>query len=243
MKIFPSIESQVVTNALRAAALAAAVLAAVLAYASGLLNQDNLRALFTDSGAVGPVLFVALFSVVQPFGFPGIIFMLLSVVIWPLWFAFLLNLAGASGAGVVGFGFARFVGRDWVQRRLPKRLRDLEERVLTHAFLTVLVVRLTTYLLPPASWALGLSPVRFGPFLLATVIGLFPMTAFITFAGANALTWLGDQPREVWIGLGTVVIVLALVLGLARRRRSAGSAQHKPDTTSERGSSLWTDPE
>lgn len=217
------------TNALRAAALAAVVLAAVLAYSSGLLDQDNLRALFTDSGAAGPVLFVALFSLVQPFGFPGIIFMLLSVLIWPLWFAFLLNLAGAYGAGVLGFGFARFVGRDWVQRRLPARLRDLEERVLARAFRTVLIVRLTTYLFPPASWALGLSPVRFGPFLLATVIGLFPMTAFFTFAGANALSWLGEQPRAVWIALATVIVVLALVLGLVRRKRSAGSTLRRPD--------------
>ncbi len=216
------------TNALRAAALAAVVLAAVLAYSSGLLDQDNLRALFTDSGAAGPVLFVALFSLVQPFGFPGIIFMLLSVLIWPLWFAFLLNLAGAYGAGVLGFGFARFVGRDWVQRRLPARLRDLEERVLARAFRTVLILRLTTYLFPPASWALGLSPVRFGPFLLATVIGLFPMTAFFTFAGANALSWLGEQPRAVWIALATVIVVLALVLGLVRRKRSAGSTLHRP---------------
>lgn len=231
------------TNALRAAALAAVVLAAVLAYSSGLLDQDNLRALFTDSGAAGPVLFVALFSLVQPFGFPGIIFMLLSVLIWPLWFAFLLNLAGAYGAGVLGFGFARFVGHDWVQKRLPKRLRDLEERVLARAFRTVLILRLTTYLFPPASWALGLSPVRFRPFLLATIIGLAPMTAFLTFAGGKALSWLGDQPRELWIGLGMAVIVLALVLGLARRRRSAGAAQHKPDATSEQDSSLSIDPE
>lgn len=209
------------TNALRAAALAAAVIFAVWAYSSGLLTEENLRALFTDSGAAGPVMFVALFSVVQPFGFPGIIFMLLSVLIWPLWFAFLLNLAGAWGAGVMGFGFARFVGRDWVQSRLSKRVRDIEVRVLTHAFRTVLIVRLTTYLFPPASWALGVSPVRFSPFLLGTVIGLFPMTAFLTFAGGSVLSWLGDQPREVWIGLATLVIIGVLVLGVVRRHRTA----------------------
>ena len=119
------------TDKLRVAALILVVLAAVFAQTTGLLDRESLRTLFTDSGALGPVFFVALYSLVQPFGFPGIIFMLLAALLWPLWFAFLLNLAGATGAGVVGFAFARFVGRDWVQGRLPERLRNLEERGVT----------------------------------------------------------------------------------------------------------------
>ena len=160
----------------------------------------------------------------QPFGFPGIIFMLLSALLWPLWFAFLLNLAGATGAGVVGFAFARFVGRDWVQGRLPERLRNLEERVLARAFRTALIVRLTLYLFPPAHWALGLSPVKFGPFLLATIIGFIPMTAFWTFTGGSALDWLGDQPREVWIGVGAVTLGLLVIYRVRQRRRAAKEA-------------------
>ncbi len=206
------------SNALRVAALAAVLLAAGFARAFDLLDRENLRALFTDSGALGPVLFVALFSLVQPFGFPGILFMLISTLLWPLWSAFLLNLAGATGAGVVGFGFARFVGRDWVQDRLPARLRNLEERVLARAFRTVLVVRLTTYLFPPAHWALGLSPVKFVPFLSATVIGFIPMTAFWTFAGGDAVEWLSDQSGAVWIGLAAGGAVLWLLIRQRRRR-------------------------
>ena len=160
--------------------------------------------------------------------------MLLSVFLWPLELAFLLNLAGASGAGVVGFGFARFVGRDWVQDRLPERLRDLEARVLTHAFRTVLIVRLTTYLFPPAHWALGLSPVKFGPFLLATIIGFIPMTAFWTFAGGNTLSWLGEQSLDVWIGLGAAVVVLALGYRAVGRYRPHARAEREAEVASER---------
>jgi len=223
-----------VTNALRLAVLVAVALAAVFAHTADLLDRESLRVLFTDSGAKGPVFFVALFSLVQPFGFPGIVFMLLSVVIWPLWFAFLLNLAGASGAGVVGFGFARFVGRDWVQDRLPERLRNLEERVLTRAFRTALVVRLTTYLFQPASWALGVSPVKFGPFLFATVIGFIPMTAFWTFAGGSALSSFGDQSRGVWIGLGAAIIVLAVLYRAVKGKRPPASTESESDAASER---------
>ena len=207
----------------RIVVLAVVVFCAVVTYSTGLLNEESLRALFTESGAMGPVLFVALYSFVQPFGFPGVVFMLLSAVLWPLGFAFLLNLAGATGAGVVGFFFARFVGRGWVQDRLPERLRDLEERVLERAFRTVLIVRLTLYLFPPAHWALGLSPVKFGPFLLATIIGFIPMTAFWTFAGGNTMDWLSEQTGSVWIGLGVGIVVLAVVYRARQRHRAAAS--------------------
>jgi len=212
-----------VTDVLRFIALAAVVLCAVVAHSFGLLDEESLRTLFTESGALGPVLFVAVFSLVQPFGFPGILFMLLAAVIWPLWFAFLLNLAGSTGAGVVGFLFARFVGRDWVQGRLPKRLRDPAERVLEHAFRTVLIVRLTTALFQPAHWALGLSPVKFPPFLLASIIGFIPVTAFWTFAGSNAVAWMSDPTPSVWIGLGVAVVVIAIVYRARRRQRAAES--------------------
>ena len=39
------------------------------------LAPDRLRELLTDAGAWGPILVISLFSVVQPFGMPGAIFM------------------------------------------------------------------------------------------------------------------------------------------------------------------------
>ena len=81
-------------------------------------------------------------------------------------------------------------------------------------------VRLTLYLFPPGHWALGLSPVKFGPYLLATLIGFIPMTAFWTFAGGNALSWLSGQSREVWIGLGVATVVIAVVYRVRQRRRA-----------------------
>ena len=207
-------------TALRALLLIGAALLAAAAHLSGLTDRESLEALFTGSPLWGPILFVALFSLLQPFGFPGLLFMATSTLIWPLGFAFLLNWAGCVGAGCVGFGFARFVGREWVERRLPARMRDFEARIQDRAFRTVLMIRLTTYLIQPAHWALGLSPVKFGPFLLATAMGFIPLTVFWTFAGGNALRWLDDQPRGVWLGAAAAILAVVLTLGIARRRRA-----------------------
>ena len=208
-------------NGLRIALLIGVVLLALTAQRSGLLDRETFSTLLVESRWLGPLLFVAAFSFLQPFGFPGLFFMASSTLIWPLWLAFLLNWAGTVGAGVVGFAFARFIGREWVERRLPDRFRDFESRVQRRAFRTVLVIRLTTYLFPPAHWALGLSPVRFAPFLLATIIGFVPVTLIWTFAGGSALEWLSGQPRETLIGAAAMILALALTLRFARRQRGA----------------------
>ena len=63
--------------------------------------------------------------------------LLTAVAVWPPWLAFLLNWCGAVGAGVVGFAFARTVGRDWVARRLPARLAGLDDRIQKRGLATV----------------------------------------------------------------------------------------------------------
>lgn len=181
-----------------------------------------LRARIVASGPLGPALFVLLFSLLQPLGFPGVIFMLMSTTLWPLWQAFLLCWAGAIGAGTVGFGFARMLGRDWVEKRLPRRIRDWDDRLSQHSLRTVILFRLIFYIFPPAHWALGLSRVRFDLFLLGTAIGVVPGTAAWVYLGAQGLNWMKGQSAMLWLALGAGIFVIAVVR--RRRKTRAGLA-------------------
>ena len=70
-------------------------------YASGLHEQitvESVREWVASAGVLGPVLFVLLFSL-EGVGVPGLIFMLTAIVVWPPWFAFLMNWLGALAAG------------------------------------------------------------------------------------------------------------------------------------------------
>ncbi|MCH7708313.1 MAG: hypothetical protein IH884_07470, partial [Myxococcales bacterium] len=94
-------------------------------YASGLHEQITVEAVrerVARAGVLGPVLFVLLFSL-EGVGVPGLIFMLTAIVVWPPGFAFLMNWLGALAASIVGFGYARYVGRDWVAAHLPDKIR------------------------------------------------------------------------------------------------------------------------
>src|SRR5262245_13127911 len=88
-------------------------------------DVDHLGKLVHQAGVFGPALFVLLLAVGNGLGAPGILFVLAAAVLWPAWEAFLLLWAGSLGAGLVGYGFARGIGRRFVEAHLPRRLLAL----------------------------------------------------------------------------------------------------------------------
>ena len=135
--------------ALRLVVLLLVPLALAWAYLSGALaaiDQEAIQTFLSRSGAWGPLAYVAAFALLEPFGVPGIAFVVPATFAWPLWQAYLLSWAGSIGAGIVGFSFARWIGRDWVKQRLPERLTRYDERLAERGLLTVIIVRLVFFL-------------------------------------------------------------------------------------------------
>ncbi len=169
----------------------------------------------------GPFVFVLLFAGLEPLGFPGLIFMLTAVLVWPPWQAWLLIWAGAVGAGVVGYSLARWLARDWVLARLPARFLRLESWVASNALRAVIATRLVFFILQPSLWALGLTRVSFPTLLLGSVIGFAPASAFIAFAGAGSLAWLQRQPAETFALAVSGLLVAVFVVRRVLARRAA----------------------
>ena len=195
---------------------------AVLAWATGVHEQlevETLRDLVAGAGFWGPLLFVLLFGL-EGIGVPGILFMVTAIALWPPWIAFLLNWLGAITAGMVGFAYARYVGRDWVAAHLPARMRRFETRVVERGVQTVILVRLLFFLAPPAHWALGLSPVRFRSFVIGSAIGFVPGMLLVSFAGRPVFEWLSRQPRETWMALAALFLLGVAAWWLLTRRRA-----------------------
>ena len=207
--------------------VAAALLAGALGvWSLGLhesIRPEALRAAVTAAGPWGPVLFVAVFSVLQALAVPGLVFIGVAIVVWPPWEAFLWLWAGSVGAGSVGFAFARTIGRRWVATHLPERFRRFDARLATSGLRYVVAVRVVFYLATPAHWLLGLSGVPFRTALLGSAIGFLPGSALWAFAGGSVLAWAGARSPGTWVALGAAVALL-LVARVVRRRRRAASA-------------------
>lgn len=187
-------------------------------------DVERVRAVMGELGPWAPVLYVLAFSLLEPLFVPAITFIIPGAVVFPYWQLLMLSWLGATGAGVVGFVFARTLGREFVEQRLPPSLRVYDERLARDGLRTVIFVRLTFFLAPPAHWLLGLSRVDFGSFVLGTAIGFVPgivvLTYVVAFVGGTVLDWLASQPRSVWVGLGAGLALLWLAARLLRMRRA-----------------------
>ncbi|MCH7598444.1 MAG: TVP38/TMEM64 family protein [Myxococcales bacterium] len=191
------------------------------------LDPVHLRELLEAAGPWGPLAVIVLFAVFEPFGAPGAIFILASATLWPFWLAFTVNILGAIGAGMLGFTFARYLGRDWVEGRMPERLRKWDERLSKDGLPKVILFRLIFFLNPASHWALGLSRVKVPAAILGTAIGFIPGVSLLTYFGAELLDWFNDQPTEVWIGVA-VAIIATIIIFKIRKRTTASASRSTP---------------
>lgn len=192
------------------------------AYLSGawhqLTDEQELRRLLLASGAWGSVLFIALFAVLVGLGSPGLLLIVPASIVWPFGQAAGLVYLGSLGSAVVGFCVARYGARDWVEKYLPPRVREWDERLENNGFGAALVMRLLFFCAPWTHWVLGLSRVHFAAYMGATLIGFVPWSFFWVYAGRAGMNWLREQDGLVWFGLAVAVVFAAI--RLLRRRAS-----------------------
>jgi uncharacterized membrane protein YdjX (TVP38/TMEM64 family) len=213
--------------ALRLALLVGVVRVIAVAQQLGLFDLlrdgERVTEALRGMGPWGYVLYVLSFALLEPFFVPGVLFVVPAAIVWPLPLAFGLSLLGSIGAGIVGFGFARFLARDWVSQRVPERLHRWDERLEQRGLQTVIVIRLALFLMPLAHWALGISRVRFAPFVLGTAIGFIPGIAALTYLGEGVADWAQGQPPSTWPVVGACAVALYLLLRWMRRSRGVAT--------------------
>lgn len=158
------------------------------------LTIEGVRQRIDSYGPLGPVVFLAAFTLLQPLGLSAHAFTIGAALIWPAPIAFSLSWAGTVGSSITSFVFSRFVARDWAQRRLPERVRRWEQRLVDRPFRTVLLLRLIFYTTPPVQLMLGASRVPFRAWLPATALGMAPTALAVTLLGQWLIARFGWAP-------------------------------------------------
>ncbi len=210
---------------IRIAAIAALVSLAASVWSSGafaqLFDAERVRAFLTGTGALGPVVYVLAFAALEPLGVPGAVFVVPASLVWPTWLAVLLSVAGAVGAGFVSYVIARWVAYDWLQARLPERVKRFTAHARERPLRSVILVRLVFFLAAPAHWALGVSGVRIGPLLLGSAIGFTPGMIALVVLGRESIAWIRERDPVVWVALVAVALLAWLAYGLWFRGTAA----------------------
>ncbi len=192
---------------------------------SNLLSEHWIDSEVRGKGWSGNLVFLAVGALTTALSFPR------QVVAFLGGYAFgfvegtvLATLATLLGC-IGGFYFARWLGRGWVQRRFPGRIRKLDDFLHAHPFSMTLLVRL----LPVGSNALtnllaGVSSVRALPFFAGSAVGFLPQNLVFALAGSGI-----NLDPALRLSLATFLFVISSLLGIwlyrRHRQRVAGIAE------------------
>ncbi len=186
-----------------------------------------------DEGAWGYLAFLAAYTLLQPFGVPGTIFVVAAPLIWPWPVAFALSMVGTMAASVVGFSFARFVARDWVSARIPERLRRYNAALERSAFQTVVILRLLLWMPQVLHFYLGISKVGFWTHFWGSLLGYVPPLFLVSYLGAEMFDASGRLQPAAWPAMAGLLVVSLVIAAVARaweRRRLSSEAASGPTT-------------
>ena len=177
-----------------------------------------------EMGAWGYLAFILAYAMLQPFGVPGTIFIVAAPLIWPWQPAFALSMIGTLCASVVGFSFARFVAKDWVEARIPARLRKYDDSLERSAFQTVAVLRLIFWMQPVLHSFFGISKVGFWTHFWGSFVGYVPPLLLVSYLGTRMFDATGTMQPGAWRILAGLIVASLLVAAFVRayeRRRLA----------------------
>lgn len=203
---------------------AAAYFLPVAAWTTRLAEQAR------QTGGVGVALFLVAYIIATVAFLPGSILTLAAGFAYgPLWGVVIVSPASVAGA-TAAFLLGRTLLREWAVRKTrgSPHLRAIEHAVEREGFKLVLLLRLSPVIpFNALNYALSLSNVRLGTYVVASAVGMFPATVLYVYLGSLAPTAAqlstaaetGDSSRALLYaaGLAATVAVVFIVTRAARR--------------------------
>lgn len=209
-------------------AAAVLILAALAAAARQALPQLQAALAWTaSSGWVGKLAFVGLYVLACVFFLPGSVLTLGAGAIFGLVQGFLLVSIGSTVGAAVAFWLGRTVARESIKARVmaDPRFSAIDSAVAKEGWKIVGLSRLSpVFPFNLLNYALGLTSVPFGHYVLASWIGMMPGTLLYVYVGslAGGLAGAGRERGALeWAlygtGLAATLLVTVLVTRIARR--------------------------
>lgn len=153
-------------------------------------SLENTAQLIRGSGTWGIAVYLLAFWFVQPLGLSGNLFAVVAGLVWSKPVALVLALLGAFGSAMTNVAVARYLAFDWVQRRIPAKVRRYERWVTERGLAGVIVYRLATFTLHPAQLLIGVLNVPLPRLMLGTLIGFAPAVFIGVVLGGELTRWL-----------------------------------------------------
>lgn len=172
------------------------------------LNIDKVITYVQEQGALAGVVYLGIYML-KPFFLiiPANIVAIAGGIVFGPVKGFILAMIGFFVSGTVAFYIARFLGRDFVESIVGKRVLELDRNLEEKGFKILFLLRLPPVLpFDPLSYACGLTKIKYKDFILASLLGVVPETICYSVLGrsfSNPLSWQFLLPIVIII-IGTL---------------------------------------
>ena len=169
-----------------------------LSFRNLVANKDALIAWANAHTVLAPVAWVAAYLALGLFGLPGSTMLNVSAgLLFNFQMGLLLVVSASTLASSLAFLSFRYLFRDFFEARLRRRFPAMIERLEGEGLYFVFALRLLPVIPYSASnFLLAISPLRFWPCLLVSLVALLPRYLLYVYAG----THLGEiqNPGDLW---------------------------------------------
>jgi len=179
-----------------------------------------------NAGMAGPLLFILLYALATVLFLPGSLLTLAGGAMFgPVW-GTLYNIAGATLGSTLAFLLARYLASEWVERKSRGHLAELKHGVEAEGWRFVAFVRLVP-LFPfnALNYALGLTRLRIGHFIIASFVFMLPGTfayTYLGYVGREALAGGEGLIQKALLALALLAVVAFIPRMVSRMRRGTG---------------------
>ncbi|ATJ82585.1 TVP38/TMEM64 family protein [Halomonas beimenensis] len=180
-------------------------------YQQGLIDPVRLERLSLRLGPWGPPMLAAVMALTVVVGpIPTMVVSVAAGMIYHPLVAFSLSMLGALAGAGISFWIARLLGRPLIERLFRGHVALFPECPQHILFAMVLLARLIPVVsFALVSYAAGLTVLTTGRFLLASGLGMAPMTLLYVLAGK------GMAIDSVW-AIGTGIVVFCFLVALPK---------------------------
>ncbi|MGE0791497.1 MAG: TVP38/TMEM64 family protein [Sandaracinaceae bacterium] len=155
-----------------AALFVGSLIVAKLTGLSESVNVESVRDLMRESGPLGFLSFIGVFTIGELMHVPGLVFVgAASIAYGPLW-GTVAGFVGAVTSVSVGFLVIRAIGGQPLGGFQRPILQRIFARLESHPIATVAILRIVFILAPALTYALAMSKVRFHHFVIGSALGL-----------------------------------------------------------------------
>lgn len=173
-----------------------------------------------------PAALIALWGITTPVAIPVSPLVFASGAVFGTFWGWIYSVMGAAVGATTSFWLARLLGHDLLARYLgEERLSRVEELVGRHGFWTVFRLRFVFLPFFLVNFAAALAGMRFGRFLLASLLGTMPALFVYNYFSHALVDATAADRQGVWRNLALAMVaflVLTLLPQVIARFRNRG---------------------